>query len=151
MTPSLEQCLHRAVALATERHHEFATLEHLLLSLTGDQDAASVFLACEIDLDRLRSELTGYIDSSKLDNLVTAESGPAKPTTAFQRVVQRAVLHVQNSGRAQVTGANVLVALFTEFDSHAVNILRQQGMTGTDAVSYITHGITKPREGDQSG
>jgi hypothetical protein len=151
LTPSLEQCLHRAIALATERRHEFATLEHLLLTLTEDQDAASVFLGCEIDLDRLRNELTGYIASSKLDNLVTAAPGSAKPTTGFQRVVQRAVLHVQNSGRSQVTGANVLVALFSEPDSHAVNLLRQQGMTRTDAVSYVTHGITRPREGDQSG
>ena len=150
LTSSLEQCLHRAIALATEGRHEFATLEHLLLCLTEDQDAASVFLACEIELDQLRNELTGYINSM-LDDLVTTATGPAKPTTAFQRVVQRAVLHVQSSGRDEVTGANVLVALFTERESHAVNILQQQGMTRNDAVSYITHGITKPRDGDQSG
>ena len=149
LTPSLEQALHKAISLATERHHEFATLEHLLLSLTEDPDAASVFLACDIDLDKLRTELTGYIDSSRLDNLVTAAPGPAKPTTAFQRVVQRAVLHVQNTGRTQVTGANVLVALFSEPDSHAVNLLRQQGLTRDVAVTHITHG--KPPGGDSSG
>jgi hypothetical protein len=150
LSPSLEQSLHRAIGLASERHHEYATLEHLLLSLTEVQDAASVFLACHINMDQLRKELTDYIDS-KLDPLVTTVPGATKPTTGFQRVVQRAILHVQNSGGGEVTGANVLVALFTERESHAVNILQQKGMTRLDAVNYIVHGLAKPRGGDQSG
>ena len=150
LSPSLEQSLHRAIGLASERHHEYATLEHLLLSLTEVQDAASVFLACHINMDQLRKELTDYIDS-KLDRLATTVPSTAKPTTGFQRVVQRAVLHVQNSGRDEVTSANVVVALFSEPESHAVQFLQQQGMTRIDAVSYIVHGIAKPLGGGQSG
>ena len=150
LSRSLEQGLHRAIGLASERHHEYATLEHLLLSLTEDPDAASVLLGCRIDLAQLRRELTGTIDS-KLEPLVAAEPGTAKPTAGFQRAVQRAILHVQNSGGGEVTGANVLVAFFSEAESHAVKLLEQQGMTRTDAVNYIVNSRGKPRDGGQSG
>src|SRR6266480_904937 len=114
---SLEQSLHRALAIANERHHQYATLEHLLLSLIDDSDAAAVMRACSVDLD--------------------------KPTAGFQRVIQRAVIHVQSSGREEVTGANVLIAIFAERESHAAYFLQEQDMTRYDAVNYISHGIAK--------
>src|ERR1700733_1338661 len=142
LSRSLEQVLHRAIKLASDRHHEYATLEHLLLALLDDPDAAQVMKACNVDLDPLRQSLQKYIDEELL-TLVIEDGEDAKPTTGFQRVVQRAVLHVQNSGRDEVTGANVLVALFTERESHAVYFLQEQNMTRLDAVSYISHGIAK--------
>ncbi|HTT82084.1 MAG TPA: ATP-dependent Clp protease ATP-binding subunit ClpA [Rhizomicrobium sp.] len=142
LSRSLEQVLHRAIKLASDRHHEYATLEHLLLALLDDADAAQVMKACNVDLDALRRSLVKYVDHELL-TLVIEDGEDAKPTTGFQRVVQRAVLHVQNSGRDEVTGANVLVALFTERESHAVFFLQEQNMTRLDAVSYISHGIAK--------
>ncbi len=138
----LEQSLHRALGLANDKHHEYATLEHLLFALTDDQDALAVLRACGVDIDKLRADLTGYIDT-ELTNLVGSSSEEAKPTAGFQRVVQRAVIHVQSSGREEVTGANVLVALLSERDSNAVYFLQEQEMTRFDAVSYISHGIAK--------
>jgi ATP-dependent Clp protease ATP-binding subunit ClpA len=142
LSRSLEQVLHRAIKLASDRHHEYATLEHLLLALLDDSDAAQVMKACNVELDALRRSLLKYVDHELL-TLVIEDGEDAKPTTGFQRVVQRAVLHVQNSGRDEVTGANVLVALFTERESHAVYFLQEQNMTRLDAVSYISHGIAK--------
>src|ERR1043165_2894977 len=139
---SLEQSLHRALALANERHHEYATLEHLLLALIDDQDAAAVMRACNVDLDKLRRNLVAYLES-ELDNLVTDGADDSKPTAGFQRVIQRAVIHVQSSGREEVTGANVLVAIFAERESHAAYFLQEQEMTRYDAVNYISHGIAK--------
>jgi len=139
---SLEQSLHRALALANERHHEYATLEHLLLALTDDQDAAAVMRACNVDIDRLKRNLVEYIDG-ELDNLVMDAADDSKPTAGFQRVIQRAVIHVQSSGREEVTGANVLVAIFAERESHAAYFLQEQDMTRYDAVNYISHGIAK--------
>lgn len=139
---SLEQSLHRALALANEHHHEYATLEHLLLALVDDQDAAAVMRACNVDLDKLRRNLVSYVES-ELDNLVTDGSEDSKPTAGFQRVIQRAVIHVQSSGREEVTGANVLVAIFAERESHAAYFLQEQEMTRYDAVNYISHGIAK--------
>ncbi len=139
---SLEQSLHRALALANERRHEYATLEHLLLALVDDQDAAAVMKACSVDLEKLKKSLVGYIDS-ELENLVTDGSDDSKPTAGFQRVIQRAVIHVQSSGREEVTGANVLVAIFAERESHAAYFLQEQDMTRYDAVNYISHGIAK--------
>src|SRR6201984_1581804 len=138
----LKRALHQAIKLASDRHHEYATLEHLLLALMDDTDASQVMKACNVDMDALRKTVQKYIDED-LATLVMDESEEAKPTTGFQRVVQRAVLHVQNSGRDEVTGANVLVALFTERESHAVYFLQEQNMTRLDAVSYISHGIAK--------
>ncbi|MDT3379416.1 ATP-dependent Clp protease ATP-binding subunit ClpA [Labrys neptuniae] len=138
----LEQSLHRALAAANQRHHEYATLEHLLLSLIEDQDAAAVMRACNVDLDILRRNLVEYIDT-ELENLVSDGRDDAKPTAGFQRVIQRAVIHVQSSGREEVTGANVLVAIFAERESHAAYFLQEQDMTRYDAVNYISHGIAK--------
>ncbi|MBV1707134.1 MAG: ATP-dependent Clp protease ATP-binding subunit ClpA [Hyphomicrobiales bacterium] len=139
---SLEQSLHRALAAANERHHEYATLEHLLLSLTDDADAAAVMRACSVDLAVLKKSLVDYIDQ-ELENLVIDGTEDAKPTAGFQRVIQRAVIHVQSSGREEVTGANLLVAIFAERESHAAYFLQQQDMTRYDAVNYISHGIAK--------
>src|SRR6478609_777490 len=139
---SLEQSLHRALALANERHHEYATLEHLLLALIDDQDASAVMRACNVDLDKLHRSLTTYLES-ELENLITDGAEDSKPTAGFQRVIQRAVIHVQSSGREEVTGANVLVAIFAERESHAAYFLQEQDMTRYDAVNYISHGIAK--------
>lgn len=139
---SLEQALHRALALAGERRHEYATLEHLLLALVDDQDAAAVMRACNVDLDSLRRSLVDYVDT-ELANLVSDSRQDSKPTAGFQRVIQRAVIHVQSSGREEVTGANVLVAIFAERESHAAYFLQEQDMTRYDAVNYISHGIAK--------
>jgi ATP-dependent Clp protease ATP-binding subunit ClpA len=141
-SPQLEETLHRALGLANERNHEYATLEHLLLALIDDQDAAAVMRACNVDLDVLRSTVIEYVDG-ELNGLVVEEEGDAKPTTGFQRVIQRAVIHVQSSGRESVTGANVLVAVFAERESHAAYFLQEQDMVRFDAVSYISHGIAK--------
>ncbi|WP_159728202.1 ATP-dependent Clp protease ATP-binding subunit ClpA [Methylosinus sp. Ce-a6] len=139
---NLKQSLDRALASARERRHEYATLEHLLLSLIDDQDAAAVLRACSVDLDLLAKNLREYIDH-ELDNLVNESAGDCKPTAGFQRVVQRAIISVQSSGREDVSGANVLVALFAERESHAVYFLQEQDMTRYDAVNYISHGIAK--------
>ena len=138
----LERALHQALTFANERHHEYATLEHLLLALTDDEDAGAVMRACSVDLDDLRKTLVGYIDT-ELDNLVTGYDEDSKPTAGFQRVIQRAVIHVQSSGREEVSGANVLVAIFAERESHAAYFLQEQQMTRYDAVNYISHGIAK--------
>ncbi|MGO9364300.1 MAG: ATP-dependent Clp protease ATP-binding subunit ClpA [Rhodomicrobium sp.] len=139
---SLEESLHRAIEYANERHHEYATLEHLLLSLVDDRDAASVMRACNVDLDRLRAKLTDFIDK-ELSNLILDQDGEAQPTASFQRVIHRAVVHVQSSGREEVTGANVLVAVFAERESNAAFFLTEQDMTRFDAVNFISHGISK--------
>ncbi|WP_297737842.1 ATP-dependent Clp protease ATP-binding subunit ClpA [uncultured Maricaulis sp.] len=136
----LEDSLHRALGYANERGHEFATLEHLLLALVDDQDGAAVMKACDVDLDELRATLTEYVDN-ELTELVVDDEEDAKPTAGFQRVIQRAVIHVQNAGREEVTGANVLVALFAERESHAAYFLAERDMTRYDAVNFISHGI----------
>ncbi len=139
---NLEETLHRAVAYANQRKHEYATLEHLLLSLTDDEDAAGVMSACDVDLAAIKKTLTGYLDT-ELRSLIVEDGEEAKPTAGFQRVIQRAVIHVQSSGRDEVTGANVLVAVFSERESHAAYFLQEQDMTRYDAVNYIAHGIAK--------
>ncbi len=139
---SLENALHRALALANERQHEYATLEHLLLALIDDSDAAAVMRACNVDLSLLRRNLENYVDT-ELASLIVDDGEDSKPTAGFQRVIQRAVIHVQSSGREEVTGANVLVAIFAERESHAAYFLQEQEMTRYDAVNYISHGIAK--------
>jgi len=139
---SLEQALHRALEHANERSHEYATLEHLLLALLDDSDASAVMRACDVDLDELREKLTDYVDN-ELEGLILNDNGEAQPTAGFQRVIHRAVVHVQSSGREEVTGANVLVAIFAERESHAAFFLQEQDMTRFDAVNYISHGIAK--------
>jgi ATP-dependent Clp protease ATP-binding subunit ClpA len=138
----LEHSLHRALALAGERSHEFATLEHLLLALTEDPDAVAVLRACNVDVNRLRADLDGYLNED-MTSLVLDGNADPQPTAGFQRVLQRAVIHVQSAGREEVNGANVLVALFAERESYAAYFLQTQNMTRLDAVSYISHGITK--------
>ncbi len=142
LSRTLEKTLRRALALANARQHEYATLEHLLLALTEDQDAVAVLRACAVEIDRLRAQLTDFLDH-ELSGLVVDGVVDAKPTAGFQRVIQRAAIHVQSSGRSEVTGANVLVALFSERESHAVHFLQEQHMSRLDAVNYIAHGIAK--------
>ena len=140
---TLEQAIHAALAHANARRHELATLEHLLLALIDEPDAAKVMRACGVDLDLLARDLVTFIDE-ELSSLVSdIEGSEAAPTTAFQRVIQRAAIHVQSSGRTEVTGANVLVAIFAERESNAVYFLQQQDMTRYDAVNYIAHGVAK--------
>src|SRR5579872_1571922 len=139
---ALEKTLRRALSLANERRHEYATLEHLLLALIDDVDAAAVLRACGVDLDTLRKTVVHYLDT-ELENLVVDSQEEAKATNGFQRVVQRAAFHVQSSGREEVTGANVLVAIFAERETHAAYFLQEQDMTRYDAVNYISHGIAK--------
>ncbi|MCC6942718.1 MAG: ATP-dependent Clp protease ATP-binding subunit ClpA [Novosphingobium sp.] len=139
---SLEKTLHTALANASERSHEYATLEHLLLALIDDADAAQVMQACGVDLGDLGDVVRQYLDQ-EYQSLKTQDKADPQPTAGFQRVIQRAILHVQSSGKDTVTGANVLVALFSERDSYAVYFLQQQDMSRLDAVSFISHGIGK--------
>jgi ATP-dependent Clp protease ATP-binding subunit ClpA len=139
---ALEKTLRKALAIANERRHEYATLEHLLMALIDDPDGAAVLRACNVDLEILRKNVARYIDN-ELENLVVEAGEEAKATAGFQRVVQRAAIHVQSSGREEVTGANVLVAIFAERESHAAYFLQEQDMTRYDAVNYISHGIAK--------
>ena len=139
---SLEKTLHAALTNASDRSHEYATLEHLLLALIDDPDAAQVMNACGVDTAELAEVVKQYLDQ-EYQSLKTQEKEDPSPTAGFQRVIQRAILHVQSSGKDTVTGANVLVALFSERDSYAVYFLQQQDMTRLDAVSFISHGIGK--------
>ena len=141
---TLEHTLRRALSLAGEHQHEFVTLEHLLLSLIDDDDAAGVMHACKVDLDKLKTNLESYLET-ELDSLVVPnrEHEEPRPTAGFQRVLQRAMLHVDSSGGREVTGANVLVALFSERESHAAYFLQEQDMTRYDAVNFIAHGLPK--------
>ncbi len=140
---TLEQAIHSALALANARRHELATLEHLLLALIEEPDAARVMKACSVDLDELKKTLIDFIDDD-LSTLVTnVEGSEAVPTAAFQRVIQRAAIHVHSSGRNEVTGANVLVAIFAERESNAAYFLQEQDMTRYDAVNFIAHGVAK--------
>jgi len=140
---TLEQAIHAALALANARRHELATLEHLLLALIDEPDAAKVMQACNVNLEELRRTLVEFIDDD-LSTLVTeVEGSEAVPTAAFQRVIQRAAIHVQSSGRTEVTGANVLVAIFAERESNAAYFLQEQEMTRYDAVNFIAHGVAK--------
>ena len=144
-SPVLEETIHRALTLATDRKHELATLEHLLLALLDDKDAAAVITACDVDIVPLRADVTRYLDED-LASLTVEDFEEARPTAGFHRVIQRAVIHVQSSGREEVTGANALVALFAERESHAVYFLQERDMTRYDAVNYISHGISKSGE-----
>jgi ATP-dependent Clp protease ATP-binding subunit ClpA len=142
LSRTLEKTLRRALALANARQHEYATLEHLLMALTEDQDALAVLKACAVEVERLRTSLMDFLDHD-MSGLAVEGAVDAKATAGFQRVIQRAAIHVQSSGRQEVTGANVLVALFSERESHAVFFLQEQNMTRLDAVNYIAHGIAK--------
>lgn len=139
---ALESTLHKALEAASSRRHEYATLEHLLLALVDDEHASKVMSACGVELGDLRNTVAHYLDT-ELEALKVENSTDPSPTSGFQRVVQRAILHVQSSGRDEVTGANVLVALFSERESYAVYFLQQQDMSRLDAVSFISHGVGK--------
>ncbi|HVJ03112.1 MAG TPA: AAA family ATPase, partial [Sphingomonas sp.] len=139
---ALESTLHKALEAASSRRHEYATLEHLLLALVDDEHASKVMSACGVDMGELKTTVAHYLDT-ELEALKVEQATDPSPTSGFQRVVQRAILHVQSSGRDEVTGANVLVALFSERESYAVYFLQQQDMSRLDAVSYISHGVGK--------
>ncbi|WP_408593267.1 ATP-dependent Clp protease ATP-binding subunit ClpA [Paracoccus marcusii] len=140
---SLEQAIHQALALANEHRHELATLEHLLLALTEEPDAVKVMRACNVDLEDLRKTLVDFIEDDLSTLITDVEGSEAVPTAAFQRVIQRAAIHVQSSGRQEVTGANVLVAIFAERESNAAFFLQEMDMTRYDAVNFIAHGVAK--------
>ena len=143
LTPSLETAIESALGLAAELKQEYATLEHLLFALTDDEDAAEVMEACKVDLQKLRFDLNRYMNDELSGLVVDDFKGRVQPTAGFQRVVQRAIQHVDISGRDEVTGANVLISIFSERESHAAYFLQQQDMTRYDAVSYISHGVAK--------
>jgi len=146
-TKTLEDTLHRALAAASTRRQEYATLEHLLLALIDDEHAKRVMLACDVDIEAMRQAVLHYLDNELQAMTVSGETDPA-PTSGFQRVIQRSMLHVQSSGREEVTGANVLVALFSERESYAVYFLQQQDISRLDAVTYISYGVGKGAKGD---
>src|SRR4249920_2396325 len=141
----LEVSLHMAFVEARQKQHEFITVEHLLLAMLDNPSAADVLKACGIDLDEMRGVLTDFI-SEHTPRLAPHSDADTQPTQGFQRVIQRAILHVQSSGKKEVTGANVLVAVFGEKESHAVYFLNQRGVTRLDVVNYIAHGITKKEQ-----
>jgi len=142
-SPTLETAIHAALALANSRSHEFATLEHLLLALLDEPDAERVLLACDVEIPQLRQTLLEYLDDDLTSLVTDIEGSEAAPTAAFQRVIQRALIHVQSSSRKEVTGANVLVAMFAERESNAAYFLQDQDMTRYDAVNFIAHGVAK--------
>ena len=142
-SPTLETAIHAALALANARSHEFATLEHLLLALLDEPDAERVLLACDVEIPQLRQTLLEYLDDDLTSLIAEIEGSEAAPTAAFQRVIQRALIHVQSSSRKEVTGANVLVAMFAERESNAAYFLQDQDMTRYDAVNFIAHGVAK--------
>ena len=137
----LEVSLHMAFMEARQKRHEFITVEHLLLALVDNPSASEVLKACAADLDDLRKQLGEFV--TEHTPVLSGEDVDTQPTLGFQRVIQRAILHVQSSGKKEVTGANVLVAIFGEKDSHAVYFLQQQGISRLDVVNFISHGITK--------
>ena len=142
-TKSLEKSISNAFALASEKNHQYVTLEHLLFSLMDEEDAINVMKACSVDIGLLRENLEHYIDN-ELDNIVNSEKlSDPQPTAGFQRVIQRSIVHVQSSGKSEVTGANILVSLFAERESHATYFLQEQEVTRYDVVNFISHGITK--------
>ena len=149
LSSNLEKTLQNAYQLASVNKHEFVTLEHLLFSLIEDKDALSVFNACGIDIFLLKTNLDQFI-SEELKNLNDNFTGEPKLTNSFQRVIQRAAIHVQSSGREEVTGANLIVAIFSEKESHAVYFLDEQNMSRLDAVQYISHGIAKIQQNEDN-
>ena len=142
-TKSLEKAISSAFTLASEKNHQYVTLEHLLFSLIDEEDSQNVMKACSVDINLLKENLEFYIDN-ELDNIVNSENkNDPQPTAGFQRVIQRSIVHVQSSGKNEVTGANILVSLFAERESHATYFLQEQEVTRYDVVNFISHGITK--------
>ena len=143
LSRSLEETLRRAMSVAAEKKHEFATLEHLLFSLIEDQDALEVLKACSVDTNLLKEDINKYLDEDLKSIVSSNQDIDTQPTSGFQRVVQRAVIHTQSSGRDEATGANVLVAMFSERDCYATYLLQKQDMKRLDAVSFMSHGLAK--------
>src|SRR6056297_2043594 len=150
LSKDLEQTLNDAFRAARARRHEFMTVEHLLLALLDNNDAIRVLKACGAEISALRGDLVEFIDSTTPLIPAEDEERETQPTLGFQRVLQRAVFHVQSSGRSEVTGANVLVAIFSEQESQAVYFLKTQSVSRLDVVNYITHGISKVGDGEES-
>ena len=142
LSKNLEKTLHRAMTFAADRGSELVTLEHLLFALVDDQDASEVLIACSIDIEKLKNDLLVFLVDT-IDNQSSNDNNDIQPTVSFQRVLQRALVHVQSSGRKEANGANVIIAMFAERESHAVWLLANQGMSRLDAVSYISHGAAK--------
>ena len=148
LNKELESSLNGAFARAREKRHEFMTVEHLLLALLENDAAKEALLACQADLDALRNELDIFIDQTTPLIPESDETRETQPTLSFQRVLQRAVFHVQSSGRSEVTGANVLVAIFSEQDSQSVYLMNRQNVTRLDVVNFISHGIARIEDDD---
>ena len=151
LSKDLEQTLNEAFRTARSRRHEFMTVEHLLLALLDNNDAIRVLKACGADISALRGDLVEFVDATTPLIPEDDEQRDTQPTLGFQRVLQRAVFHVQSSGKSEVTGANVLVAIFSEQESQAVFFLKTQSVARLDVVNYITHGISKvPGDDEQA-
>ena len=142
LSDELEKTLQRAMDKAIKCEHQFITLEHLLYALIEDLDAKKTFEACTVDTELLKNELEAFIKKSLSDLILIGNKEP-KPTLGFQRVIQRAVIHVQSSGKDQANGKNVLAAIFSERESHAVYFLQKQDLSRLDVINYISHGIKK--------
>ena len=149
LSHELEFTLNQAFRQAREKRQEFMTVEHLLMMLLDSPSAAAVLRACGADIERLRRELDAFIDKNT-PLLPEGDERDVQPTIGFQRVLQRSMFHVQASGKREVTGANVLVAIFSEKESHAVYLLGKQGISRLDVVNYIAHGISKVNDGDEN-
>ena len=149
LSTELEETLRRALASAAELNHEFCTLEHLLFALLEDPDAQRVLRACDVDIDELTETVETFL-RNELDDLVRDDGSDPRPTMSFQRAFERAILHVQGSGRGQATGANVLISLFQERESFAVYFLQERGMSRLDAVQFVSHGIAKNKDLSES-
>ena len=147
LSPELEETLRRALSIAGERSHEFATLEHLLLALIDDEDALQVLQGCKVDIAQLRDMLVSHIEDELSSIVNPSENLEVQPTAGFQRVVQRAIIHTQSSGRGAATGANILIAMYSERESYAVWFLSSLNMTRLDAVSFVSHGSGEPVRG----
>lgn len=148
LSKNLEISLHRALSIAKKYRHEYATLEHLLYALVDDADAASVMRGCGISISDIKKNVGDFLEN-ELNSLVIDEVDEARPTAGFQRVIHRAAIHVQSAGKNEVTGANVLVALFSERDSHAVYFLQEQELSRLDVVNYISHGVVKYKDNEK--
>ncbi len=151
LNQELELSLNMAFARAREHRHEFMTVEHLLLALLGNPSAREALEACAVDIVALRQELEAFIEQTTPVLPVSEEVRDTQPTLSFQRVLQRAVFHVQSSGRSEVTGANVLVAIFSEQESQAAYLLRKHDVSRLDVVNFISHGMRKDEPGPASG
>ena len=147
LSPDLEETLRRALSIAGERSHEFATLEHLLLALIDDEDAIEVLQGCKVDISQLRDLLVSHLEDELSSIVNPSDNLEVQPTAGFQRVVQRAIIHTQSSGRGAATGANILIAMYSERESYAVWFLNSLNMSRFDAVSYVSHGNGEPVQG----